>query len=66
MPMKDKTTDKLILAVPKGRTGELAELSDRLGLRLTRIGQLHAGSGLRVFDAEGAEIALAKTGWTHF
>jgi thiamine-monophosphate kinase len=33
---------------------------------VTRIGRVEAGSGVRVIDASGAEMALPKSGWTHF
>jgi thiamine-monophosphate kinase len=44
----------------------LAELSEKLGLRLSRPGRIVAGSGLSVRDAEGRAVALAKAGFDHF
>jgi thiamine-monophosphate kinase len=36
------------------------------GVALTCIGRFTAGSGVRVLDGQGAEIALAAGGWSHF
>ena len=57
---------ELLFTVAPGREKEVAALSDRLELALTRIGRLAAGSGLTVRDAAGKALALVSGGWTHF
>ncbi len=57
---------ELLFTVAPGREKEVAALSDRLELALTRIGQFAAGSGLTVRDAAGKALALVSGGWTHF
>ncbi|MFQ5783843.1 MAG: thiamine-phosphate kinase [Alphaproteobacteria bacterium] len=41
-------------------------LSRRLGLSLTAIGRVVAGSGVTVLDETGAPLALPLAGWRHF
>ncbi len=50
------------------RTARLAieALADRLSVTLTRIGQIHAGQGLRVLDARQQEISAPAEGFDHF
>jgi thiamine-monophosphate kinase len=38
----------------------------RSGCGATRIGRIVAGSGLRVRDANGTDVALPRRGWEHF
>jgi thiamine monophosphate kinase len=33
---------------------------------VTAIGEVSAGSGVRVLDAAGAEVVIDRTGWDHF
>jgi thiamine-monophosphate kinase len=57
---------ELVFAAPDGAAGELADLARALDLPLTRIGRLVEGAGVRVLDADGTELAVARPGWTHF
>jgi thiamine-monophosphate kinase len=57
---------ELLFTVSPERRAEIAALGARLGLPLTRIGQLRAEAGLRVLDAAGREIHAERTGWQHF
>lgn len=57
---------ELCFTVSPERGGRLDALrgADRSGV--TRIGQLVAGSGVRVRDATGREVPVAQTGFRHF
>ena len=44
----------------------IAALGERLGVPLTRIGVLTAGSGLRIRDARGHTLTLSSGGFDHF
>ncbi len=57
---------ELLFTASPERRAEIAALGARLGLPLTRIGQLRAEAGLRVLDAAGREIHAERTGWQHF
>jgi thiamine-monophosphate kinase len=57
---------ELLFTAPASRRSAIDALARRLDLPLTRIGQLHAESGLRVLDAAGREIHPSRTGWQHF
>jgi thiamine-monophosphate kinase len=55
----------LFTASPE-RARDIAALSTRLDLPLTRIGRLAGGRGLTVLDDSGEEVPLETKGWTHF
>lgn len=56
---------ELLFAAPPGRAAEILALQDALGLPLSRIGALAAGSGLSLTDA-GALVPLPPSlGWLH-
>jgi thiamine-monophosphate kinase len=57
---------ELLLAAPPERAGELATLASALGLPLTAIGRIEAGSGVRVIDEKGAAIVVPNAGYRHF
>lgn len=57
---------ELLFAASPDRRSELASLSDRLSLPITRIGQVCVEPGLTVVDASQRPITLKATGWTHF
>jgi thiamine-monophosphate kinase len=57
---------ELAFAAPPERAEALADLAGRLGLAITRIGELTAGAGVRLVDESGQEVALSAAGWTHF
>ncbi len=52
-------------ASPAQRTA-LAELSEKLGLRLSRVGRIVAGTRLTIRDAHGGDIVSGKAGFDHF
>ena len=57
---------ELLLAVPGANEAALRDLSARSGIAVTRIGELHEGTGLvRVLDAAGDALVLRKAGWSH-
>lgn len=55
----------LFTAEPETDT-EIAMLSLKLDLPLTRIGRLTASGSIRLLDHKGQSIALAHSGWRHF
>jgi thiamine-monophosphate kinase len=57
---------ELAFAAAPERAEALADLAGRLGLAITRIGELTAGAGVRLVDESGQEVALSAAGWTHF
>lgn len=56
---------ELLFTAPPAAAGGIASLSSELGLPLTAIGRIESGRGVRVVDADGAEIALRAAGYTH-
>jgi thiamine-monophosphate kinase len=56
----------LLFAAPPDAAGEIAALSARLGLAITRIGTVAAGAGVRLIDAGGQAIAIERAGYRHF
>jgi len=56
---------ELLFTVPPTSVDRVAALSQALALPLTAIGAIEPGRGVRVLDADGAEIALAIRGFTH-
>jgi thiamine-monophosphate kinase len=57
---------ELLFTAPPRRRAAIAALSRQLDLPLTRIGEIRAGTGLRVLDAAGQEIQVERAGWQHF
>ena len=57
---------ELLFAAPADAAEAIASLSSGLGVRITRIGRIEAGTGLRVVDAGGQPIPLEATGYRHF
>ena len=58
---------ELLMAVPPARAGVLEAEAARAGVTVTRIGAFVAESpGVRVHDADGGEMALGASGWSHF
>jgi thiamine-monophosphate kinase len=56
---------ELAFTAPPARRAELDLLAVELGLALTRIGTIEAGSGLSILDAKGKPIAH-RAGFDHF
>jgi thiamine-monophosphate kinase len=44
----------------------IGALGQALGLRITKIGRMIAGEGVRVMGADGRELSLAGSGYRHF
>ena len=57
---------ELLFTAPPKRRAAIAALATQRDLPLTRIGEIHAGSGTRVLDESQREIRLSKGGWQHF
>lgn len=57
---------ELAFTIPPARAGEVALLSEKLGLALTEIGLLVAGDRTRITDAAGREITQKSRGYRHF
>jgi len=57
---------ELCFTVPADRTSDVAPALAQAGCDATRIGRVVAGSGVRVLDAHGNELATPQAGWEHF
>ncbi len=57
---------ELLFAAPADAAETIATLSHRLGVPLTRIGKVEAGTGARLIDADGHQIPLEAPGYRHF
>src|SRR5919106_5481147 len=57
---------ELLFTAPQKRRAQIEALSRRLDLPLTRIGEIRAGSDLRIRDADGEIIEPTSKGWRHF
>lgn len=56
---------ELLFTAPAAARDEVASLASDLELSITAIGRIEAGTGVRVIDADGEEIALASRGFVH-
>jgi thiamine-monophosphate kinase len=57
---------ELLFTAPAAATAAIAALAAGLSLGLTAIGRIEPGSGVRLVDAAGREIAVDRPGWRHF
>jgi thiamine-monophosphate kinase len=57
---------ELLFAGPADAAETIATLSLRLGVRVTRIGRIDVGTGVRLVNADGHQIPLEATGYRHF
>jgi thiamine-monophosphate kinase len=58
---------ELCFTAPDARAHAVAQVFAGLGLRVTRIGRIVAGSGVRVLDAQGNVLDTPPhAGWEHF
>lgn len=57
---------ELCFTVPADRASGVTATVAKAGCGATRIGRIVAGSGVRVLDAHGHEVATPRTGWEHF
>lgn len=56
---------ELLFAAPPDACGAIERIGRQLKLRLTRIGALTAGAGIRVRDADGHDVTPARLGFEH-
>lgn len=56
---------ELIFTAGEDKKDDIARIATTLGLPLTAIGRITAGSKVRVLDATGKEVHLSKKGYTH-
>lgn len=57
---------ELCFTVPESQVARIAPAFAALQLRVTRIGRVVAGAGVRGVDAAGHAVALRGHGWEHF
>jgi thiamine-monophosphate kinase len=57
---------ELLFTAPAGAEAEISALARESGTAVTAIGRIEAGSGVRVLDAHGAPLPIAKPGYRHF
>jgi thiamine-monophosphate kinase len=57
---------ELVFTAPRAAEPALAGLAAALALPITTIGRIEAGSGVRVIDETGRDIAVAASGYQHF
>ncbi|NNG05140.1 MAG: thiamine-phosphate kinase, partial [Inquilinus sp.] len=56
---------ELVFTVPRARSAEVESVAAGLDLPLTEIGEIVAGAGIEVVDADGRPVELTA-GWRHF
>ena len=57
---------ELAFTVPAGTEAALPAMAERGGVPITIIGRTRKGTGIRVLDASGRAMRIAKSGWRHF
>ncbi len=57
---------ELLFTAPSESRQAVERLDAASGIAITLIGQIAAGEGVRVIDAEGRALALSTTGYRHF
>lgn len=57
---------ELCFTAPAAAAERIAALAAQLQLPLSEIGEIVAGERVRVLDANGIEVELARGGWEHF
>jgi thiamine-monophosphate kinase len=57
---------ELCFTAPEAHASELLNDLARSGCGATRIGRIIAGAGVRIRDADGAEVRVSRAGWEHF
>jgi thiamine-monophosphate kinase len=57
---------EILCTVPPAQADAFRQAAARTGVQVTAIGEVSAGSGVRVLDAAGAEVVIDRTGWDHF
>ncbi|MCF8502823.1 MAG: thiamine-phosphate kinase, partial [Rhodospirillum sp.] len=56
---------ELIFTAPPDRREAVMAVGRETDTPVTRLGRVVTGEGARILDADGAEIALARPGWSH-
>lgn len=57
---------ELCFTAPPSALPAVSAAAATAGIRVSVIGRIEAGSGVRVLDADGAEVSLQRGGWEHF
>ncbi|MDB5968602.1 MAG: thiL [Hydrocarboniphaga sp.] len=57
---------ELCLCIPAARLSEVRRLAQQIGVALTDIGEIQAGSGLSVLGAQCEPLAFTELGYRHF
>jgi thiamine-monophosphate kinase len=57
---------EVLAAVPATHAAEFRAAADAAGVRVTAIGSLGTGLGLRIDAPDGHPLALDRPGWDHF
>jgi thiamine-monophosphate kinase len=57
---------ELLFTAPEAAEARLAALSVELGLRITAIGRIESGAGVRLVDRAGQDVAIESGGYRHF
>jgi thiamine-monophosphate kinase len=57
---------QILFAAPVRKRTAIESLARKHIVRVTRIGAVAPGKGVRVLDAKGRNIQLKKAGYTHF
>jgi thiamine-monophosphate kinase len=57
---------ELLLTVAADDVAAAMAAAARVGVRLTAIGSMCGGTGVRILDEEGREISVGRTGYRHF
>ena len=66
LPLATGDDYELCFTLPPRHRGQVPALAARLGLTLTLIGEIHAGSGLRCLTPEGQPWTPSRPGFNHF
>jgi len=57
---------ELLFTATTAAAGAIAALSTEIGVALTRIGRIEAGTGVRVLDPSGTPMSVPVGGYRHF
>jgi thiamine-monophosphate kinase len=57
---------EILATVPRDRCTAFREAAAQVGIPVTEIGRIEAGSGLEISDLDGAPLELGRLGWDHF
>jgi thiamine-monophosphate kinase len=57
---------ELLLTLAAGDVDSALAAAARVGVRLTAIGSMHGGTGVRILDEQGRDVSVGRTGYRHF